>query len=47
MKEWINEDEIHLRSVTVCSSQHKVFADEEPSTDVNTIACLYWGHVLH
>lgn len=45
MNEWIWEDKIDSLAVTVCSSQHKVFPNEEPSADV-TIT-LYWGHVHH
>lgn len=41
---WSWGDAVYLLVATVCSSQHKVWADEEPSTFVLTII-LYWGHV--
>ena len=33
--------------VTVCSSEHKIFSDEESSTEMTTSGVLQGDHILH
>lgn len=33
--------------ITVCSRDHGVLTDEEPSADMMTVGILHWGHIQH